>query len=158
MEIRPVVSSGDWDWCLDLWRREWGGEAMVTRGRLHRFGDLQALLAWSGETRVGLATYRVEGEGCELISLNAVVEGHGAGTALLSATEAAAAETGCRRVWLITTNDNLDALRFYQRQGYRLAMLHPGAVDEARRIKPTIPLVGNHGIPLHDELELEKAL
>jgi len=84
------------------------------------------------------------------------VEGQGAGTALLTAVEAAAAAAGCRRLWLITTNDNLDALRFYQRRGYRLAALYPGAVDEARRVKPTIPLVGNHGIPLHDELELEK--
>ena len=156
MEVRPAVSPEDRAWCQDLWRQEWGGEVMVTRGRVHRFQDLQALIAWSGETRVGLATYLVEGEEGELMSLNATVEGQGAGTALLTAVEAAAAAAGCRRLWLITTNDNLDALRFYQRRGYRLAALYPGAVDEARQVKPTIPLVGNHGIPLHDELELEK--
>jgi hypothetical protein len=31
-------------------------------------------------------------------------------------------------------------------------------VDEARRLKPSIPLVGDHGIPVHDELELELPL
>lgn len=158
MEVRPAVSPEDRAWCLDLWQREWGGEAMVTRGRVHRLQDMQAVIAWSGGIRVGLAAYRLEGESCELMSLNAVVEGQGAGTALLAAAESAAAAVGCRRLWLITTNDNLDALRFYQRRGYRLAALYPGAVDEARRVKPAIPLTGNHGIPLHDELELEKRL
>jgi hypothetical protein len=58
---------------------------------------------------------------------------------------------------VLTTNDNVDALRFYQRRGFRLAELHPGAVDEARaRLKPEIPRVGDHGIPLRDELMLEK--
>lgn len=131
---------------------------MVTRGRVHRFQDLQVLVAWSGDQRVGLATYRIDGPDAELMSLNATAEGQGAGTALLQAVEGAAAAAGCRRLWLITTNDNLEALRFYQRRGYRLAALYPGAVDQARRLKPAIPLLGNHGIPLHDELELEKAL
>jgi hypothetical protein len=58
---------------------------------------------------------------------------------------------------VITTNDNLDALRFYQRRGFRLAALHRGAVDDSRaRLKPQIPPIGDHGIKLRDELELEK--
>lgn len=92
------------------------------------------------------------------MSLNALAAGRGVGSALLGAVEAAAQQAGCARVWLITSNDNLDALRFYQRQGYRLLAVHPGAIDEARRQKPTIPLVGSYGIPIHDELELAKTL
>jgi hypothetical protein len=62
-------------------------------------------------------------------------------------------------VWLVTTNDNLVALRFYQRRGFRLSALRPGAVDEARRrLKPAIPDAGAFGIPLRDELELELRL
>ena len=66
-----------------------------------------------------------------------------------------------RRAWLparglTTTNDNVDALRFYQRHGFRLVELRPGAVDAARRLKPEIPATGAHGIPLRDELELER--
>jgi hypothetical protein len=71
---------------------------------------------------------------------------------------AAARAAGRTRVWLITTNDNLDALRFYQRRGFTLAALHRGAVARSRRLKPTIPEVGAHGIPIRDELELERRL
>jgi hypothetical protein len=64
-----------------------------------------------------------------------------------------------RRLWVLTTNDNVDALRFYQRRGFRLAGLNPGAVDGARAtLKPEIPVVGAHGIPLRDELVLDKRL
>ena len=64
--------------------------------------------------------------------------------------------SGARRLWLITTNDNVDALRFYQRRGFRLARVHAGAVDRSRAtLKPAIPEIGAHEIPLRDELELE---
>jgi RimJ/RimL family protein N-acetyltransferase len=65
---------------------------------------------------------------------------------------------GVGRVWLITTNDNTAALRFYQRLGFDLVALHRDAVDAARSIKPSIPLVGNDGIPIRHELELELRL
>ena len=61
-------------------------------------------------------------------------------------------------MWLLTTNDNLDALRLYQRHGFRLVQVHPGAVDLARQAKPSIPEVGAYGIPLRDELILERDL
>lgn len=60
------------------------------------------------------------------------------------------------RIWLITTNDNLNALGFYQKRGFRIKAVYPGAVDEARRIKPEIPLAASNGIPIRDEIELEK--
>jgi len=156
--IQPPRTLADQQWLRDLWTAEWGGETMITRGRVHRLADLQALIAWDGAAPVGTATFHVEGTDCELMSLNAIRPGGGVGSALLQAVEDAARQAGCRRVWLITSNDNLDALRFYQRRGYRLVAVHPGAIDEARRLKPTIPLVGEHGIPIHDELELEKRL
>ena len=65
---------------------------------------------------------------------------------------------GCRRVWLITTNDNLDALRFYQRRGYHLWKLHVGGIARDRKLKPEIPAIGEHGIFINDELELEKRI
>ena len=82
---------------------------------------------------------------------------HGAGTALIEAVEQLAAQHGCARLWVITTNANIDALRFYQRRGFCLAAVHRGAVDDSRsRLKPEIPEVGAYGIPLRDEIELEK--
>jgi ribosomal protein S18 acetylase RimI-like enzyme len=104
-------------------------------------------------------TYVLDGDSCEVLTLHAASRLGGVGTALLAAAERVATNAGCRRLWLITTNDNVDALRFYQRRGFRLAALHAGAVDEAReRLKPEIPRRGEYGIELRDELELEKVL
>jgi hypothetical protein len=65
--------------------------------------------------------------------------------------------TTAQRVWLVTTNDNLDALRFYQRRGFRIAQVRPGAVDETRKtLKPSIAEVGDFGIPIRDEIVLER--
>ncbi|MFZ5817061.1 MAG: GNAT family N-acetyltransferase [Bacillota bacterium] len=158
LAIRPPHTQEDWEWVTALWREEWGGEVMVTRGQLYRLSDLQALVAWDGGDRVGLATYLLHGDSCELMSLNALTGRKGVGTALLAAVEEVARQHHCRRLWLITSNDNLDALRFYQRRGYRLTAVHVGAIDQARALKPTIPLIGHHGIPIRDELELAKEL
>jgi len=95
---------------------------------------------------------------CELVTLDALRQQNGVGSALLAAVAKQAAARGCQRVWLITTNDNINAIRFYQRRGMRLIAVHPGAVDAARRIKPSIPVIGEHGIPIHDELEFELRL
>ena len=103
----------------------------------------------------GVLTYVVDGAECEILTLHAERPRGGVGTALIEAVKAPARAAGCTRLWLITTNDNVDALRFYQRRGFRLAALHAGAVDDSRaRLKPEIPLVGDYGIPLRDELEL----
>ncbi|MEW5718069.1 MAG: GNAT family N-acetyltransferase, partial [Chloroflexota bacterium] len=82
----------------------------------------------------------------------------GIGSALIDAVKLRARQAGCKRLWLITTNDNLTALRFYQKRGFTLAALHRNALEESRKIKPEIPLVGEHGIPLRDEIELEMML
>ena len=103
----------------------------------------------------GVLTYVIGGTDCEVLTLHAHPRHPGVGTALIEAVEGIARAAGCTRLWLITTNDNVDALRFYQRRGFRLAALHAGAVDDARaRLKPEIPQVGDHGIPLRDEIEM----
>jgi ribosomal protein S18 acetylase RimI-like enzyme len=158
LSLRESVSDEDRAWLADLWRASWGDVIVVSRGRIHRLPDLPTLIAWDGDERAGAATYRLAGDAAEVTSLNAVAAGKGVGSALLAAVENAARAAGARRLWLITTNDNVDALRFYQRRGFRLARLRAGAVDEARRLKPTIPAIGEYGIPIHDEIELEKAL
>ncbi|HLN62371.1 MAG TPA: GNAT family N-acetyltransferase [Symbiobacteriaceae bacterium] len=158
IHIAAPATDRDQTWLRDLWQQEWGGEIMVSRGHVYRLNDLQALLATDNQEPVGAATYLITGSTCELMSLNATVEGRGVGTALLQAVEAAARRAGCDRVWLITSNDNVDALRFYQRKGYRLVAVHAGAIDLARTLKPSIPAIGNDGIPIHDEWELEKRL
>jgi ribosomal protein S18 acetylase RimI-like enzyme len=136
----------------------WGVTTMVTRGQVHDLLRLPGFVAFDGEKRVGLALYRIADAECELVSLDSLREGVGVGTALLAAVTDAARNAGCRRLWLITTNDNTQALRFYQRRGLRLVAIYRDAVTAARQLKPSIPLLGNDGIPIRDELALELRL
>jgi N-acetylglutamate synthase-like GNAT family acetyltransferase len=148
------ASPTDRTWITNLLEQCWGSTTIVSRGRSHRADQLPALVADSLSGLCGLATYRVEGTEAELVTLNAEPPGRGIGTALLSATIDVARRRGRQRAWLITTNDNLDAVAFYQSRGLRLVAVHRGAVDEARRLKPQIPEVGPSGLPIHDELEM----
>src|SRR5439155_20222849 len=116
------------------------------------------LLAEHGNELVGGLTYAVAADVLEIVTINAARSRNGIGTALLTAVERVARELHCARIVSTTTNDNLDALRFYQRRGYRLTGLRRGAVDSARRIKPEIPSVGEYEIPIVDELELSRQL
>lgn len=138
-----------------FWLEHWGGEEMVIRGRLVRPDGLDGFVAGDW---IGLVTFYIEGAGCEVTSLDSLSEGEGIGTALIEAVAAVARKKGCRRLSLITTNDNLHALGFYQRRGFELTGIHRGAIDRARELKPAIPLIGQNNIPLRDEIELELRL
>ena len=107
---------------------------------------------------VGLVTHQIANGECEIMSLNSLVEGKGVGSALIDAVRNEAVGHRCRRIRLITTNDNTHALRFYQRRGFRLAAVYLNALEQSRRLKPEIPLTGMDGIPLRDEIELELIL
>ncbi len=152
--VHPLEGA-DRAWALRLLTDSWGSGRAVTRGVLYDLSTMPGLVAWRGTDRVGLLLYRIDGDACEIMSLDSVVEGIGAGSALMAAAQDTARAAGCVRLWLITTNDNTYALRFYQRRGLRLAALHRDAIAESRRLKPEIPLVGMDGIPLRDEIELE---
>lgn len=141
----------------------WGSIHIVSRGRLIDTTQLPGFAAIStkkpkGEI-VGLITYEIVEKSCEVVTINNFVTSlRGVGQAMLDAVEAAAREAGCERLWLITTNDNTDALRFYQKRGFQLCALHRDAIVASRKLKPSIPEIGAHGIPIRDELELEKRL
>ena len=138
-----------------FWIDHWGGDEMVIRGQLVRTDGLDGFVAGDW---LGLVTFYIRDDECEITSLDSLSEGQGIGTALIEAVAAEARQKGCQRLALITTNDNLHALGFYQRRGFVLASIHRGAIDRAREIKPTIPLVGENNIPIRDEIELELRL
>jgi ribosomal protein S18 acetylase RimI-like enzyme len=156
VRVRPL-GEADRGWTTRRLRDLWG-EGVVSRGRLLDATVLPGFVAERDGEPAGLLTYRIDGGDCEVVTINAFPRGAGAGTALMEAVAAAARDAGCRRVWLITTNDNLRALRFYQRRGFRLAALHRDALARSRELKPSIPEVGLDRIPLRDELELELTL
>jgi ribosomal protein S18 acetylase RimI-like enzyme len=136
----------------NFWVEQWGGELMYMHGDAVRYDEVEGFVYGDW---VGLITFQVRGHECEITSLDSLQEGKGIGTKLIDEVLRAARAKKCRRVTLITTNDNLRALGFYQKRGFRLAALHRGAVDESRRLKPAIPLTGQNDIPLRDEIELE---
>lgn len=137
----------------------WGSTVVASRGRLHDLRELPTLAVRGHGRLLGLAFYAVENGECELVALDTMQPGHGVGTGLLDAVVDHAREEGCSRLWLVTTNDNTSAMRFYQRHGMRLVAAYPGAADQARTsLKREIPVVGSDGIPIHDEIEFELRL
>ena len=151
--VRPL-DVGERPWLWEVLAGRWGGEEVHGRGRSWRPGELDALVAVERGERIGVATFVVEGEEADLVTLDALAPGRGAGRALIDAVAAAAHETGASRLRATTTNDNLRALRLYQRAGFRLEALRAGGVDGARARKQSIPATGADGIPIRDELDL----
>ena len=142
-------------WATDLVREHWGSSEIVTRGKIHDASRLPGFIAVIQGEPLGLVTYRIHDDQCEMVSLDSLMEGVGIGSALVDAVAGKARSQGCRRLWLITTNDNLDALHFYQKRGFHLVAVHRNALEETRRLKPSLPLIGIDGIALRDEIELE---
>ena len=132
---------------------------MVVHGTVYYPHTLPGFIAEDERAEpIGLATYVIENSACEFVSLDSIREGEGVGSALVDAVVQEARKQRCSRVWCVTTNDNFPALRFYQKRDFRLVAVHPGAADRSRLLKPSLPVWGIEGIPIHDEIELEMRL
>ncbi len=153
-----AIQASDRNWVAAFVKSHWGSEIVVAKGRIIRAAELDGFAAFKGKEPIGLLTYRIEGLDCEIATIDSTVEGAGVGTALINAVRKIAKAKGCKRLWLITTNDNLNALGFYQKIGFQIIAVRPNAVDEARKLKPQISLKAANGTPIRDELELELEL
>jgi len=142
----------------ELVREYWGGDPVIVHGQICYTNLLEGLIAHSEGEILGFLHYQIRGEECEILTLLSMRENQGVGTALMNNVESIARENNYRKLILITTNDNLHALGFYQRRGYHLIALFPGQVNVSRELKPSIPEIGDNGIPLRDEIQLEKVL
>lgn len=148
----------DNDWITEVLLDNWASNIIVTRGISYQADLLSGFIVELEGKRVGLLTFNISDDELEIITLNAIDEGKGVGTILLEEVEKLAKTKNCKRIWLITTNDNVDALRFYQKKGYEIKSVHRYAIDESRKIKPHLPFVGKFGIAIRDEIEMEKIL
>jgi GNAT superfamily N-acetyltransferase len=148
----------DGDKVSEFMTEHWGSDLAVVHDTIYKPATLPGFIAFGDDEWLGLITYHIEGDQCEIVTLDSLCPSSGIGTALLQAVKQAASEAKCQRLWLITTNDNLNALRFYQKRGFVLVAVHRKAVEKARKLKPEIPAIGAEGIPLRDEIELEMAL
>ena len=135
-------------------RSTWG-DKVVRRGEAVDPAEGELLGAYSDDEIIGVATYAIRGGECEVVAIEAYQERRGIATALMDEIRARARAAGCRRLWLVTTNDNVPAIAFYQQWGMDLAALRRDAITRARRLKPDIPATGYGDIPMRHELEFE---
>ena len=136
----------------------WGSVRMVSNGKLYDVRDLDGLIAEVGKEPAGMLMYHIEDGECEIRLLESFRPNIGVGGRLVREVTGIARKAGCRRLWVVTMNDNTRALRFYQKNGFCLHALRVNALEESRRLKPEIPEIGMDGIPLRDEIELSMAL
>lgn len=155
--VKPIFEK-DRDWVRQFVKSHWGSDIVVGKGRVHRPADLDGFIAFEEKEPGGLLTYEIEDRECEIVTIDSIRERQGIGTVLVNAVKGKAKASDCGRLWLITTNDNLNALGFYQKRGFHLVAVYSNAVEASRKLKPQIPAVAQNGIPIRDELELEMKL
>jgi len=154
IKIRKTKNS-DLEWIRNLFINNWGSDFIVSRGKIHRPENLEGFIIEENGEKLGLATVNIENNEMEFVTLDSLKPGRGIGTMLVNEVVNMAKERNVKRLWLITTNDNLNALKFYQKNNFRLVKVYAGAIAESRKIKPQIPEIGEDGIPIRDEIELE---
>jgi ribosomal protein S18 acetylase RimI-like enzyme len=133
MEVRPL-DDGDRAWVTETISNEWGLPVVSISGP-HNPADFAGCVAAEANERLGLITYRVTDEDCEIVTLNSLRPNRGVGTALLRAVKRIADERGLR-LWLITTDENSNAIRFYENRGMTMRAFHRDFVKVVRRYKP----------------------
>lgn len=155
--IREIDPS-DRDWVRSFLNQHFGSTKVVSRRVLHQADELPGFIGVLHGEPGALLTYCLQNDELEVVSLHAAIAGHGLGSRLLEAARQRARDLRCRRLWLITTNDNEPAIAFYTRRGMRLVAVHRGAIAESRKLKPEISFRGIGGQPIEDEVEFEFAL
>ncbi len=157
MIIRKL-NPDDLSWVEKTMTAYFGSSVVVSRGVLHDSRKLPGFIAEDQTGRVGLLHYRIVDDECEVVTLISIRQRKGTGRKLLERVERMAVDAGCKRVWLITTNNNENAIQFYLAVGWKQVAIHKGAVSEARKLKPEIPLFDDAGNPIEDEIEFELRL
>ncbi len=157
MDIK-IISSENREQINEFINSHWFSTVMVVRGEVVDMTILDGFVTYEGEKIIGLMTYKIKGTECEIMSLDSLMENQGIGTALVNKVIEIAKDNECTKIKLITTNDNINALRFYQKLGFDMAKLYHNALDISRKLNPSIPLLGNFDIPLKHEIEFEMDL
>jgi GNAT superfamily N-acetyltransferase len=139
--------------------RGWGDDFIMSRGKkIYPFAGAGFIARNDRDEAIGVATYEARGDECELTLIEVFEKRAGAGTMLVKSIIEEAKHAGCGRLWLVTTNNNLDAMKFYEKLGFTQKAIYPGAVTKAREIKPSIPMTDKDGVEIKDEVEYELVL
>lgn len=152
---RSPITDADREDVAQFIERHWHSRRVMSRGRAFYPHEGEGLFERRDGQIVGLLTFHADDGGMEVLTLNSTLEAQGIGSSLMLDVIALARDREYDRVWLTTTNDNLRAIGFYQRLGFRMTEINVGVVDEARKVKPEIPLTGERGVEIHDEIVME---
>ncbi|GJQ62706.1 MAG: N-acetyltransferase [Melioribacteraceae bacterium] len=136
----------------------WGSTTIIAMDRVHTIEDLSGFVAIQKNMAAGLITYEIRKNTCEIVTLNSLIPRIGVGSELVSRCIKLAREENCEKIWVSTTNDNTDAMKFYQKRGFRFRQIYPDKIDEYRLKKPEIPLIGMNDIPMKDEIVFDMVL
>ncbi len=152
---RVEITESDRDAVSRFIEQHWSSKVVMSHGRQFYPHLENGFIEQRDNQIVGLLTYHIEDKAMEVLTLNATVDGKGIGSALMLGAIEKARDQACERIWLTTTNDRLRAIGFYQRLGFRMMGINLGMVDEARKIKPEIPKLGERGVRVQDEIVME---
>ena len=136
-------------------KKEWGDLNIVSLGKIYNAEKLNGFVALNQEEVVGFVLYHVENNECEIIALYSDIENIGIGTALIKTMKDFTIKNNYRRLFLITTNDNVRAISFYQKNEFSIAAIHVDTIKNSRKLKPQIPMIADNGLPIRDEIEFE---
>ena len=154
-----AINKKDKEWIKKFILREWASEKVISWSKIYYPYKIPGFVALANKKYLGLITYRIEKKNCEIVTLNSIKKRVGIGTALIEKVKKVALKSNCKKLKVATTNDNINALRFYQKRGFYLVDIRPNVVAFYRKkINPEIPLIGNYKIPIRDELRLEMKL
>ena len=132
----------------------WGSDILVSRGKAHKAENLDGVLAYDNDKIIGLGLYYIKNN-CEIVLLETFIQNKGIGSKIIEKIIEIAKNRKCKRIWLVTTNSNINAIKFYQKRGFHISNIYINAMEEARKIKPEIPKIADNGIEIRDEIEFE---
>lgn len=149
------LESPDKNWVNEFIKENWGSNIVIVHDKQYEPSTLNGFYAEIENIKVGLITYIIDNKDCEIVTLDSKKENVGIGSALINLVKEEALKNNCNKIWLITTNDNLKAISFYQKRGFYLTKVYPDTIKKYRLIKKEIPLTADNGIPIRDELQFE---
>ena len=160
-EKEPVIvhESQNDDRIKDFFIEHWGGEFIVSGDETLYGNELPYFMTTDKNGEIsGLLTYHLKNNECEIVTLDSLLPKHGIGTLLIEKIIDKAKVEKFSRLWLMTTNDNLNAIEFYKNRGFNLTEIHKGAIEKSRELKQTIPEFGENGIRIEDEIVFDYPL
>lgn len=149
------INEDDNTWLENQVSESWGSRIVVSRGKPYDLLKFPGFIAEIENIPKGFLIYRSDNNNCEILAIKSITKEIGIGTRLIEEMKKIADKNECKRIWLVTTNDNIRAQDFYKKRGFSVKTIHENAIQESRKLKPQIPLIGENGIPIRDEIEME---